>query len=188
MPGHEAFRAALAATLAWEGGYSDDARDPGGETFRGIARRRHPQWPGWRRIDAEKLARGDWRDRIARDPELGRMVEAFYRSAFWAPLRCEELAASSPEAWRVAAKLFDAGVNIGPRRAVEVLQGALAADGAALEVDGRIGAATLAAAARAGAAVLPAFRAGLAGYYVGLVAGQPGLAYYARGWRRRALA
>ena len=36
--------------------------------------------------------------------------------------------------------------------------------------------------------VLPAFRAGLAGYYVGLVAGQPGLAYYARGWRRRALA
>jgi hypothetical protein len=33
-----------------------------------------------------------------------------------------------------------------------------------------------------------AFRAGLAGYYVGLVAGQPGLAYYARGWRRRALA
>jgi lysozyme family protein len=88
----------------------------------------------------------------------------------------------------VAAKLFDAGVNIGPRRAVEVLQGALAADGAALEVDGRIGAATLAAAARAGAAVLPAFRAGLAGYYVGLVAGQPGLAYYARGWRRRALA
>ena len=186
MPGHEAFRAALAATLAWEGVYSDDARDPGGETFRGIARRRHPEWPGWRRIDAEKLARGDWRDRIARDPELGRMVEAFYRSQFWGPLRGDELAERAGPA--VAGKVFDAAVNLGQRRAVECYQGALAALGCQLAVDGRMGAETLSQAEEAGREALPVFRAALAGYYVGLIAGQPGLAYYARGWRRRALA
>lgn len=186
MPGHEAFRAALAATLAWEGVYSDDPQDPGGETFRGIARRRHPGWSGWRKVDAEKLARGAWRDRLAADPELGRMVEAFYRSEFWLPLRGDELAAAAGLA--VAAKVFDAAVNLGQRRAVELYQGALAAHGAALAVDGRMGAETLAAAGAMGPAVVPALRAAIAGYYVGLIAGQPGLAYYARGWRRRALA
>ncbi|HQP93373.1 MAG TPA: glycosyl hydrolase 108 family protein [Thermoanaerobaculia bacterium] len=182
----EGFAEALNRTLRHEGLYSADPRDPGGETFRGIARRRHPEWPGWRRVDAVRWRPG-WQAELEADGELSRLVAAFYRAQFWLPLRADELEAGA--GWAVAAKLFDAAVNIGQRRAVEVYQGALVALGAAgLEVDGRIGPATLAAAGEFGAGVLPALRAGLAGYYVGLVAGAPSLAYYARGWRRRALA
>ena len=51
----------------------------------------------------------------------------------------------------------------------------------------RLGASSVFKRIELGEAVVPAFRAAVAGYYVGLIAGQPGLAYYARGWRRRAL-
>ena len=34
-----------------EGGYANDPADPGGETYRGIARKINPKWPGWVTID-----------------------------------------------------------------------------------------------------------------------------------------
>ncbi|RYY16321.1 MAG: N-acetylmuramidase, partial [Cytophagaceae bacterium] len=44
----------LPTLLANEGGYCHDPRDPGGETYRGIARTYNPSWPGWSAIDAVK--------------------------------------------------------------------------------------------------------------------------------------
>ena len=48
------FKEAWEETSAVEGGYVDDDDDRGGETYRGVARNFHPNWPGWDRIDAAK--------------------------------------------------------------------------------------------------------------------------------------
>ena len=48
------FKEAWEETSAVEGGYVDDDDDRGGETYRGVARNFHPDWPGWDRIDAAK--------------------------------------------------------------------------------------------------------------------------------------
>ncbi|OQC42272.1 MAG: putative Peptidoglycan domain protein [Acidobacteria bacterium ADurb.Bin051] len=182
----DAFEAALRRTLAWEGAYADDPADPGGETVLGIARRRHAAWLGWRRVDEHRRAAGGdlaaFRRALAGDPELRRMAAAFYASEFWRPIRAEDFA---PE---VAAKLFDTSVNVGRRRAVELLQWALGAGGFVVAVDGRVGSETIAAAAEVGPRLLELQRAAQAGYYVGLIAGRPELARFRNGWGRRALA
>ena len=73
---------------------------------------------------------------------------AIYRRLYWLRPRLDEIASRSP---RLAAELFDTGVNMGPAVAVTFLQRALtalnrnAADYADLTPDGRIGPATLAA-------------------------------------------
>lgn len=179
----ESFREALAATLRWEGVYSNDPRDPGGETVLGIARKRHPDWPGWRRVDALRAADG-WPAILERDVALQEQVRRFYYDEFWR--RLEEIEIVVGEA--VAAKAFDASVNVGSRRAIELLQCALAAVGERIDLDGIAGTQTLTAAARTGIEALPLFRAALAGYYTGLAAGNPNLKPFLNGWRRRALA
>ena len=46
------FKPAFDATMRNEGGYGNDPQDPGGETYRGIARKFHSKWEGWTTIDA----------------------------------------------------------------------------------------------------------------------------------------
>ncbi len=94
------FEEALDHTLQFEGGYANDPADRGGETFRGISRVSHPDWPGWAEIDHYKreLARRDgisnWRSKAnwrkldavtANDRDLARLVAEFYRKKFWKP-------------------------------------------------------------------------------------------------------
>ena len=52
------FSEAFTQTAAHEGGYSNDPWTRGGETYRGIARVHHPDWAGWKRIDAQRRRRG----------------------------------------------------------------------------------------------------------------------------------
>ena len=52
------FDKALRKLLAIEGGYVNDPGDPGGETYKGVARRYNASWPGWSRIDAAKRRKG----------------------------------------------------------------------------------------------------------------------------------
>ncbi|HJW81700.1 MAG TPA: glycosyl hydrolase 108 family protein [Acidiferrobacterales bacterium] len=52
------FKEAFELTLAHEGGYVKDPDDRGGETYKGIARRYNPGWPGWARINKAKQQRG----------------------------------------------------------------------------------------------------------------------------------
>jgi lysozyme family protein len=139
------FDPALQRTLVHEGGYARDPRDRGGETYKGVARTRHPGWEGWARIDRARRARG-FPGNLADDAVLQAAVTAFYRRHFWEPLRGDVLPDQS-----VAEELFDSGVNMGLTRAVEFLQRALNVlnrDGtlyADLVVDGDLGPKTLAA-------------------------------------------
>lgn len=108
--------------LANEGGYSNDPRDRGGETYKGIARNMNPRWEGWEVCDAikantrpEQLAKA-----LAADDELNEMVHDFYKLAFWDPLQLDSV---NPQ--ELANEVFDSAVNQGAVVAVKHLQEAL---------------------------------------------------------------
>jgi lysozyme family protein len=117
----ERFSRTVKKTLAFEGGYVADPDDPGGETHFGISKRTYPG------LDIRALTRE-------------RAEEIYYRD--WWLLHGYDRIADEP----LAAKVFDLAVNTGPRRAHCLLQKAVNRTGMAqLEVDGILGAASLAA-------------------------------------------
>ena len=90
-----------------EGNYSDDPRDPGGETIHGITKRYHPEaWAnGLPTIERER---------------------AIYRTEYWDAVQADSLP------WPLCLYVFDAAVNQGVSAAARMLQRAVqtAQDGA----------------------------------------------------------
>jgi len=120
------------ALIDREGGYVDHPADKGGPTCFGIT---------------EAVARAHGYAASMR--QLPRAEAAFiYRRLYWSRPRLDEIAKRSA---RLAAELFDTGVNMGPAVAITFLQRALTAlnrnaqDYPDLTPDGRIGPATLSA-------------------------------------------
>lgn len=137
------FKISLAKTLSFEGVYSNDLADRGGETYCGISRISFPHWEGWGVIDSQKKLFGvqSLRNGI---PQVNLFVEALYRDQFWGPCLCDKLLSQT-----VANIYFDMAVNLGIKRATEILQRALAMSGSpSLLIDGKIGPTTLDAANR----------------------------------------
>ena len=99
------FPAALAATLAYEGLWSDDPRDPGGATMKGITLARYRAWKRDQSITPGQL-------RNIGDDE----VKAIYKTGYWDTVRGDDLPAGLDFA------VFDFAVNSGPARAVKALQ------------------------------------------------------------------
>ncbi|GAB3839622.1 glycoside hydrolase family 108 protein [Hymenobacter jeollabukensis] len=138
--------------LANEGGYCHDPLDPGGETYRGIARAANPHWAGWPTVDAIKAHLGlphpvpqvDWHQlnvALAADAPLAAAIEAFYKAAYWNPLHLDAVN-SQP----IADQLADHGVNAGTGRAAKMWQYLLNTEfGAHLVLDGQIGPQSVAA-------------------------------------------
>lgn len=134
------FDSALAVTLAFEGLYSNDPNDPGGETFRGISRARHSRWCGWQAIDRAKCV-PSFPDNLSEDSALEQRVAEFYRVRFWDTLHCAAIGQQA-----LASLLFDSGVNLGVATATRLLQRALnflKQPGDLLTVDGKLGPRTL---------------------------------------------
>ena len=48
------FEEAFELVMGEEGVYSFNLYDPGGETYCGIARNKHPAWSGWEYLDKQK--------------------------------------------------------------------------------------------------------------------------------------
>lgn len=90
------FEVALAFVLEREGGYSNDANDPGGETNFGISKRAYPH------LNMKALTRED--------------AVAIYWGDYWIPCRCDSL----PD--EVAIMVFDCAVNQGVEFAKRTLQ------------------------------------------------------------------
>lgn len=116
------FKEAFKITLGHEGGYSDNVKDRGGETYKGVARNIWPDWPGWEIVNRIKRAwgmEGNLNQMLANNAELQEQVQRFYRDNFWRPAQLKQLDQA------VANEIFDTGVNQGLGSAVKYLQKAL---------------------------------------------------------------
>lgn len=105
------FAIAYAPLKDYEGGYSNDPSDSGGETYAGISRRYFPAWEGWGIIDSWKKRIGSnaatLTKKLAAIPELQSLVSRWYEKEWWDKLGL----ASLPQA--VANEIFEQAVNLG---------------------------------------------------------------------------
>lgn len=134
------FQFALSRTLVNEGGYDDDPKDPGGETFRGITRRDHRTWAGWKIVDAAK-ATSEFPKGLVTNSDLSRLVAELYLDEYWIPMRLDDI-----DNVLIAAKLFDMEVQFGRGEAVQLLQrliNILNPQSDEITVDGKIGTQTI---------------------------------------------
>lgn len=95
------FDLAFDRLLGHEGGYSNDSRDPGGETNWGISKRAYPD------VDIKALTQDQ--------------AKAIYRRDYWVAVRADEL----PDSVRF--DVFDAAVNHGVTQSAKWLQRAAGA-------------------------------------------------------------
>jgi len=93
------FMIALAHVLQYEGGYSNDPRDPGGETNFGISKRSYPN------VDIKNLTKES--------------VGEIYWKDYWVTCKCDQLPS------KIAVMVFDMAVNQGVSAAKQILQKAL---------------------------------------------------------------
>lgn len=117
----EKFNKAVEKLLELEGGYVNDPADPGGETRFGISKRSYPD------LDIANLSRDE-------------AIEIYHRD-WW-----EKYGYGRIEYDRLAEKVFDLSVNMGPRKAHGFLQVAvILSGGEKIHADGIIGPKTIAA-------------------------------------------
>ena len=106
--------------LKWEGGYTNDPDDPGGETKYGITKRDYPH------LDIKKLTI--------------EQAKQIYWKDYWLKGKCDKIEQFSP---RLAFIHFNYCVNTGVRQAGRLLQRAIRRNGFNIKVDGIIGERTL---------------------------------------------
>jgi len=117
------FEEAYEKTSVFEGGYSNDEDDAGGETYRGIARNFWKKWEGWVIIDTYKKSSGfpkKWSGItkiLTKDERLNQLVEEFYKKNFWDEVRGDDITDQ-----RVANNIYDFAVNSGVGRASRYAQ------------------------------------------------------------------
>jgi lysozyme family protein len=102
------FETAFSKVLRKEGGYVNNPKDPGGETYKGVARNIHSKWDGWPIIDALKRQSG-FPGNLEGSTELQTKISTLYRSNYWDRLQADNITNQ-----QVAFCLFDFGVNAGP--------------------------------------------------------------------------
>jgi len=101
------FTQAFQLMIAHEGGYGNDPDDPGGETYKGVARKIFSKWDGWTKVDILKRQSG-FPANLDKDPELQQNVSDFYRVTFWDKMNGDQITNQD-----VASSVFDFGVNAG---------------------------------------------------------------------------
>lgn len=120
-----------------EGLWADHPRDPGKETYRGITRVFHPDWPGWARIDTHKGPH--FPGNLESDKVLQDMVLEFYFQNYWKPMRLGEVRNQA-----IINELIDIGAGPnGIGAAGKIVQGALTLFGHPVPIDGDIGPVTI---------------------------------------------
>jgi len=156
------FLAAFGRVLQAEGGYVNDPHDRGGETKYGISRRQYPT------EDIYNLTL----DHAA----------FLYRKDYWEYLELDLVKVQA-----VAEEIFDTAVNMGPARAVRILQESLNWLGSELVIDGKMGPNTRNAlnAYRYPESLLKVLNGVQFDHYQQIVEEDPEMARYFRGWMRR---
>lgn len=116
------FEKSLKYVLAWEGGYVNHPKDPGGPTNKGVTQRVYDAWRKQKNLAPRSVV-----------GITNAEVQAIYRVQYWDRVRGDELPLGLDYA------VFDYAVNSGTAKAVKSLQQCLG-----VKVDGAMGAVTLA--------------------------------------------
>ena len=158
------FPEALAHTLTFEGGWSDNPNDPGGATMKGITQRTYNNYLG-RQASNEELRN-----------ILDEQIADIYRKLYWQPCAAGDL----PDGLDFA--VFDTAVNTGPREASRLLQRLVG-----VSADGVIGPATIQAVndyvvAHGIENLIDAYTEARQSFYRFL----PTYVHFGEGWRKRA--
>lgn len=183
------FNTAFSATDKIEGEYANNPADTGGETYRGISRKKHPEWVGWRLIDSIKATlvkqpaygTSEYRNWVKHLNSLLRdsvsvqsKVKDFYLTLFWRNL-------GKLESQELANWVYDKDVNTGSRGS-RWLQEALG-----IKVDGVVGPQTIAAANAVTdpAPLLVHMKSLACDYYTQVVENDPTQQQFLKGWLAR---
>jgi len=110
------FNKAFPLILAHEGGYVNDPDDPGGETYKGIARKMQPEWVGWFSIDRMKK-QADFPKSLEINQSLQTELQRFYKAVFWDKIGGDHICDQD-----VAWSIFDFAVNAGVSTSVGLTQ------------------------------------------------------------------
>lgn len=191
------FTQAYDLVMDFEGSYSNDKSDRGGETYCGIARNFFPSWPGWKILDQEKrIANGSiakMKKALAANPQMTALVKAWYREEWWDRLGLGGLDQ------KLANEIFEQSVNLGKGGCGKKVQqvcnaynyqgGEMFAD---LVVDGAIGPKTLAALAKIisrgkaqASELVHALNCMQGAHYIELAAKKPSQRVFTVGWMKR---
>lgn len=120
--------------LRFEGYYSNDASDPGGETLFGISKVHNSTWGGWKTFEELVEANNyELPDETLCYQTLQDEVESFYKNLYWDKVRADELPSG------IDLFTADIAVNMGVGRAARILQ-----KSSDSTVDGLLGPRTLA--------------------------------------------
>ncbi|WP_018415584.1 glycoside hydrolase family 108 protein [Teredinibacter turnerae] len=171
------FSVAITSTLKAEGGYVHDPDDPGGETYKGIARNRNSKWQGWIAVDLLKKQRG-FPANLEDDLQLQALVHELYELKYWDKIRGDDIVDQD-----IADSIFDFAVNAGPATSSKLAQLAVGAT-----ADGVIGEKTLEKLnVEDKRAFLATFAIAKIGRYISICESRRESRKYFYGWVRRTL-
>lgn len=171
------FSKALQKVLQHEGGYANDPDDPGGETYKGVARKMHSKWEGWHLIDMLRKQK-NFPENLDANVELQEKIERFYEVNYWDRLNADEIANEE-----VAISVFDFAVNAGVATSACLAQLVVGQ-----KADGVIGPLSTTAINNFDPEhFLASFTVAKIARYVSIVKRRPASQKYLYGWVRRAL-
>jgi lysozyme family protein len=171
------FTQAFQLTIAHEGGYVNDPDDPGGETYKGVARKIHSKWTGWTIVDMLKRQSG-FPANLDKDADLQETVSDFYRVTFWDKMKGDDIVDQ-----QVAESIFDFGVNAGVGTSASLAQMVIGAT-----ADGVIGPQSITSLNSFNADhFLASFTVAKIARYISIVKKRPTSRKYFYGWICRAL-
>lgn len=126
------FKIAYNKTNSREGGYVNDPKDSGGETYKGISRVYNPDWAGWYLIDIIKKKRKIEKGEIIQDETIEKLHRDFVKQNYWDKIQGDSIPNQD------FANFFYDFYFHKPKASVEILQDTLG-----VNKDGKFGKQTL---------------------------------------------
>lgn len=113
------FDEAIKKILDHEGGYVNNPKDKGGETYMGISRKAHPKSKIWSIIDKVTIKYktvSTINKYLKQNAELTKLIKDIYKREYWNPFNLDK-----EKNQRLANQIFDNAVNMGVTKTKNML-------------------------------------------------------------------